>query len=408
MDWETQLDNYAKLAVNIGLNLRAGQRLLINAPIETAPLVHRVTEHAYRAGAKLVSVIYLDEQLEPIRYAHAPNDSFSEFPHWIASAWNQAVENGDAMLNISANDPDRLKGVDPTLVTQTMRASREALDTARQALTRNQINWCIVSVPIPSWARRIFPDLTQEQALEQLWKAIFKTVRADQPDPLAAWKTHLETLDARRAWLNAQRFDAIRLSGPGTTLEVGLVDGHLWTSGQSLAQNGVLFCANMPTEEVFTMPHRDRVNGTVRSTRPLAHAGVTMDGIQVEFQNGKIVRASATRGEDALLHLLETDAGARHIGELALVPTPNPVFDTGILFSNTLFDENAASHIALGRAYPFTLEGGNSMTTEELELVGANTSLIHVDWMVGSPEVDVDGVSQNGSVLPVMRDGTWV
>jgi aminopeptidase len=289
-----------------------------------------------------------------------------------------------------------------------MRASREALDTARQALTRNQINWCIVSVPIPSWARRIFPDLTQEQALEQLWKAIFKTVRADQPDPLAAWKTHLETLDARRAWLNAQRFDAIRLSGPGTTLEVGLVDGHLWTSGQSLAQNGVLFCANMPTEEVFTMPHRDRVNGTVRSTRPLTHAGVTMDGIQVEFQNGKIVRASATRGEDTLLHLLETDAGARHIGELALVPTPNPVFDTGILFSNTLFDENAASHIALGRAYPFTLEGGNSMTTEELELVGANTSLIHVDWMVGSPEVDVDGVSQNGSVLPVMRGGTWV
>jgi aminopeptidase len=404
---EHQLDQYARLAVEIGLNLRAGQRLFVTAPLETAPLVRRVAEHAYKAGARLVHVVYNDEQLEPIRFAHAPRDSFDEFPEWIAAAWAGSLERGDAFMSIAASDPDLLKDADPQLVQQASRVRQERLREFRNAISRSQVNWLIVSVPIPSWARRVFPDLPESEALEKLWTAIFKTVRADQPDPVSAWRTHLETLDARRDWLNAQRFTTIRLCGGGTDLTVGLPEGHIWASGQSLAQNDILFCANMPTEEVFTMPHKDRVNGVVRSTKPFAHNGVIVEGIEVEFKDGRIIRASAQRGEETFVRLLDTDEGARRIGEVALVPHKNPVSDAGILFFNTLFDENAASHIALGRAYPFTLEGGHAMTNQELEIAGANDSLVHEDWMIGSDQIDVDGIKPDGTIIPVMRAGAW-
>lgn len=405
---EHQLDQYARLAVEIGLNLRAGQRLIVFAPIETAPLVRRVAEHAYKAGARLVQVIYNDEQLEPIRFAHAPRDSFDEFPEWYAAAWAGAVERGDAFMSIAASDPDLLKDADPMLVQHVARVRQERLFMAREGLMRNRVNWLVVSVPIPSWARRVFPQLSETEALEKLWAAIFKTVRADQPDPVAAWRTHLETLDTRRNWLNAQRFTALHLRGGGTDLRIGLPEGHVWTSGQSLAQNDVLFCANLPTEEVFTMPHKDRVDGIVRSTKPFAHNGVTVEGIEVEFKDGQIIRASAQRGEETFMRLLDTDEGSRRIGEIALVPHKNPVSDAGILFFNTLFDENAASHIALGRAYPFTLQGGSEMSSEELGAAGANISLVHEDWMIGSESIDVDGLNSDGSSLPVMRAGAWV
>ncbi len=404
---EHQLDQYARLAVEIGLNLRAGQRLFILAPLETAPLVRRITEHAYKAGSPLVHVLYSDEQLDPIRYAHAPKDSFDEFPEWVAAAWSGAIEHGDALISVSASNPDLLEHADPQLVQHVTRVRQERLLEPRQALMRNQSNWLVVSVPIPGWARKVFPELSETEALEKLWTAIFKTVRADQPDPVDAWRTHLRTLDARRNWLNAHRFSALHLRGGGTDLSVGLPEGHLWASGQSLAQNDILFCANLPTEEVFTMPHKDRVNGTVRSTKPFAHYGVTVEGIEVEFKDGKIIRASAQRGEETFTRLLDTDEGARRIGEIALVPHKNPVSDAGILFFNTLFDENAASHIALGRAYPFTLEGGPAMTEQELELAGANNSLIHEDWMIGSDQIDVDGIKPDGTIIPVMRAGEW-
>ncbi len=404
---EHQLDQYARLAVEIGVNLRAGQRLFIIAPLETAPLVRRIAEHAYKAGAPLVQVVYSDEQLDPIRLAHAPRDSFDEYPEWFAAAWSGAVNRGDALISIAAGNPDLLADADPKLVQHVARVRQERLLEPRQALMRNQSNWLVVSVPIPSWAHKVFPDLTESEALEKLWTAILKTVRADQPDPVGAWRTHLRILDERRNWLNAQRFDALRLHGGGTDLTVGLTEGHLWASGQSLAQNGVLFCANLPTEEVFTMPHKDRVNGIVRSTKPFAHHGVTIEGIEVEFKDGQIVRASAQRGQETFIRLLDTDEGARRIGEIALVPHKNPVSDAGILFFNTLFDENAASHIALGRAYPFNLEGGPTMTEQELETAGANNSLIHEDWMIGSDQIDVDGLKPDGTLMPLMRAGEW-
>ncbi len=404
---EHQLDQYARLAVEIGLNLRAGQRLFINAPLETAPFVRRIVEHAYKAGARRVYTDYDDEQLDLIRFQHAPRDSFDEFPEWLPAARLGAVERGDAFLGVSASDPDLLKDVDPELVHQTMRVRREHMNDYRNAISRSQVNWLIVSVPIPSWARKVFPDLPESEALERLWTAIFKTVRANQPDPVAAWRSHLQRLDVRRDWLNAQRFDALHFKGGGTDLTVGLPEGHIWGSGQSLAQNDILFCANLPTEEVFTMPHKDRVNGVVRSTKPFAHQGVRVEGIEVEFKDGKIIRASAQRGEETFIRLLDTDEGARHIGEVALVPHKNPVSDAGILFLNTLFDENAASHIALGRAYPFTLEGGPAMSEPELETAGANNSLIHEDWMIGSDQINVDGIKPDATIIPVMRAGEW-
>jgi aminopeptidase len=278
----------------------------------------------------------------------------------------------------------------------------------RELISRNQTNWAVVAAAEAGWATRVFPQLASEAATSRLWEEIGRLCRLDQPDPMAAWEQHLERLEARAKFLNARRFSALKYVGPGTDLTLGLPSGHIWVSGRSASRTGIPFTANLPTEEVFSIAHKDRVDGWVRSSKPLSYGGTLIDGFSLRFAEGQVVEMKAEKGEAVLKRLLDTDKGARRLGEVALVPHSSPIAQSGLLFFNTLFDENAASHVALGNAYKFTLAGTESMSNEEFEQAGGNRSSVHVDFMIGSGELNVHGVLANGSIEPLMRMGEWV
>ncbi|TNC66827.1 aminopeptidase [Rubellimicrobium roseum] len=401
------IDRYAELAVRSGLNLQPGQQLVLTAPLEAAPLVARVAEHAYRAGASLVTPLYNDDAVTLARFRHAPDEAFDVAAGWLYDGTAAAFRGNAARMAIAGDDPALLSGQNPDKVARANRARSRAYKPAMELITSFAINWSIVAYPTRAWARSVFPDLPEDEAVERLWGAILACTRADQPDPVAAWKAHAAELDRRATWLNERRFHSLRYRGPGTDLTLGLADDHEWLSAGGKAQNGVYCLANIPTEEVFTMPHRDRAEGTVRSTKPLSYQGTLIDGIRVRFEGGRIVEARADRGEETLQSLLSTDEGAARLGEVALVPQSSPISQSGLLFNNTLYDENAASHIAVGQAYPSTIRGGATRPAEELAERGMNRSLVHVDWMIGSGEIDVDGVHADGRHEPVMRAGEW-
>jgi aminopeptidase len=414
-DFDRMLERYAELTVRIGLNLQTGQRLLVIGPVanggcalEAAPLVRRITAAAYDAGARLVETLWGDEALLGARLAHAPGDSFDEFSAWLPSALVQHVEAGHAVLSIYANDPDQLKDYQPDHVAAIQQATARAVRPFREHISRNQTNWAVVAAAAESWASRVYPGMSPEQGMTALWSAIERLCRLDRADPIEAWETHLAQLAARTDHLNAKRYAALRYQGPGTALTIGLPEGHIWVGGRSTSAAGIRFAPNLPTEEVFTMPHKDRVDGTVRSTKPLSYGGTLIEGFSLTFAAGRVVEVKAEKGEDVLRRLVKMDGGAARLGELALVPHNSPVAQTGVLFYNTLFDENAASHVALGAAYKFTMRGGETMSDDEFERVGGNRSATHVDFMIGSPELDVDGVRADGVAEPLMRRGDWV
>ena len=405
---EARLDKLAEVAVRVGLGLVPGQEVVLTAPIEAAPLVRRITEHAYRAGAKLVSPLYSDEQSALLRFQHAPDDAFDYAPAWLYDGMARAFEAGAARLAIGGEDPTLLSGQDADRVSRANRSRSIAYRPALELITNFAINWNIVCYATPSWARVVFPHLPEAEAVARLWDAIFAASRVDAADPVAAWATHNAALHARTAGLNDKRFAALHFSGPGTDLTVGLADGHLWAGGSEPSKNGIVCNPNIPTEEVFTTPHMARVDGTVRSTKPLSYQGTLIEGIEVRFEAGRIVQSAATSGHDVLERVLGTDDGARRLGEVALVPHSSPISRSGELFFNTLFDENAASHIALGQSYRTCVSGGTTATAAELVERGANSSLIHIDWMIGSGEIDVDGIDAAGHREPVMRRGEFV
>jgi aminopeptidase len=407
-DFEHALAQYAETIVRVGLNLRSGQRLVVHAPILAAPLVRRIAESAYRAGARLVNVVFEDEHLTLIRFQNAPRDSFTEFPAWRARLMDETFAAQDAYLRIYAEDPDLLKEQDPGLIATAQKAAMQHIGPAVARQMRNESNWCVVSLPVPSWAARVFPDLSQEQAMQRLWDVIFSVTRLNLSDPVIAWQEHVRLLGARSTYLTRKQYDALHFSGPGTDLTVGLPAGHRWMGGQIRAASGIDFIPNMPTEEVFTMPHKDRADGVVRASLPLSYAGALIENIQLTFRQGRVVDFRADKGQEALAHLLEADEGARRLGEVALVPHSSPISQSGILFYNTLFDENAASHLALGKAYQFTMQGGEDMPAEVFQAAGGNHSLMHVDFMIGSAQMDVDGVLEDGNAEPLMRAGEWV
>ena len=412
---EQRLRAYAELTVRIGLNLQPGQRLLIVGPIanggaslEAAPIVRQICAAAYRAGARLVETLWGDEALLATRFAHAPRDSFDEFSAWLPDALSDHVKNGHAVLSIYANDPDQLKDAPPELVAAVQQATASNVRPFREHISRNHTNWAVVAAPAVAWAARVFPDIEPSQQVARLWEAISRLCRLDQPDPIVAWETHLGELAERTDCLNRKQYTALRYRAPGTNLTIGLAEGHQWVGGSSINAAGFRFAPNLPTEEVFTMPHKDRVNGTVRSTKPLSYGGTLIEGFSLRFVDGRVVEVNAERGESVLRTLVAMDAGAARLGELALVPHSSPISQTGRLFYNTLFDENAASHVALGAAYKFTLRGGEAMSEDAFEAAGGNRSAAHVDFMIGSGELDVDGVLPGGAVEPVMRGGEWV
>ncbi|SIR04912.1 aminopeptidase T. Metallo peptidase. MEROPS family M29 [Rhizobium sp. RU35A] len=402
-----KLDKLAEVAVKVGLQLKANQDLVITAPIAALPLVREITKHAYMAGAGLVSTFYSDEETTLARYRHAPDASFDRAANWLYDGMAKAYEGGAARLAISGDNPMMLANEDPQKVARANKANSIAYKPALEKISNFDINWHICSYPNPSWARQVFPDLPEEEAVHKLAEAIFSASRINTPDPIAAWAEHNANLKKRSSWLNSERFAALHFSGPGTDLTVGLADGHEWHGGASTAKNGITCNPNIPTEEVFTTPHALKVEGTVSSTKPLSHQGTLIDNIQVRFEAGRIVQAKASKGEAVLNKVLDTDEGARRLGEVALVPHSSPISASGILFYNTLFDENASCHIALGQCYSKCFLDGASLSQDQIRAQGGNSSLIHIDWMIGSGQVDIDGIRADGSRVPVMRQGEW-
>jgi aminopeptidase len=405
---ESRLDRLAEVAVTVGLGLAPGQELVVTAPVEAVPLARRITEQAYRAGASLVTTLYDDDEATLARFRHASPDHFDRTHGWLFAGMAEAYRNGAARLAIRGDNPSLLAGQDPDKVARANRARSVAYRPALELITTLAVNWTIVSYATPAWAKAVFPGEPEEVAVAKLWDAIFAASRVDAPDPIAAWAQHNAGLARRTQLMNERAYAALHFRGPGTDLKVGLADGHTWNGGASKAQNGLTCNPNIPTEEVFTTPHKDRVEGTVVSTKPLSYNGTLIEGIAVRFEGGRIVEARARTGEAVLHKVLETDEGARRLGEVALVPYSSPISKSGLLFLNTLFDENAASHIALGQAYSSCIRDGTAMTPDELAARGANSSLIHIDWMIGSAEVDIDGLTSEGRAEPLMRRGDWV
>ena len=412
---EQLLNHYGDLAISGALNLQPGQRLLVLGPIASggvslhaAPLIRAVTASAYRAGARLVEVLWGDEDVQVARFTHAPRDSFEEFSRWMPRTLAEHAEAGDAVLSVYANDPDLLEHQDPALVGALQGATAAQVRGFRELISRNATNWAVVAAAHPRWAAKVFPGRPPAEQLSRLWDEIARLCRLTHAHPLEAWDQHLARLAARRDFLNRKRYRALRFTAPGTDLTVGLPEGHTWVSGRSVSERGVAFAPNLPTEEVFTIADRERVSGVVTASKPLSYGGTMIEAFRLEFAGGRAVAAQAGRGQDVLSRLLATDPGAACLGEVALVPHGSPVAQSGLLFFNTLFDENAANHVALGSAYRFTLEGGEMMDNETFERAGGNRSAIHVDFMIGSAAMDVDGLWADGSPDALMRRGEWV
>ena len=402
-----KLDRLAEVAIKVGLQLKAGQDLLLTAPAAALPLVRKIAEHAYRAGAGLVTPILSDEAVTLARYRFGQDDSFDRAAGWLYEGMSKAFAGDTARLAIVGDNPMLLSGEDPVKVARASKANSIAYKPALEKIVGFDINWNIIAYPSASWAKQVFPRDPEDVAVAKLAEAIFAASRVDNDDPVAAWQKHNAALRTRTDWLNGQRFHALHYSGPGTDLTIGLADGHEWQGGASTARNGITCNANIPTEEVFTTPHARRVDGRVISSKPLSYQGTLIDDIAVRFEQGRIVEATAGRGEQVLNKVLDTDEGARRLGEVALVPHSSPISKSGLLFFNTLFDENAACHIALGQCYSKCFIDGGSLTPEQIAAQGGNKSLIHIDWMIGSDKTDIDGIHADGSRTPVFRRGEW-
>jgi aminopeptidase len=412
MSFDRNLAKYALTLIKVGLNLQPGQRLIITgandgAPIELAPLARLIAKAAYQAGARLVDVMWRDEQMLPLRYAHAPRDSFEEYADWRAKALLELAQAGDAILFLSVEDPALLADADPQAIATARRVALQKMKPFYDLRSQHAMTTVIALAPTAGWARAVFPDLSPGAALERAWDTVFDICRVTADDPVRAWQNHIRQLVARCDTLNARQYVALVYSAPGTALTVGLPKGHVWRTARFTTRGGIRFVGNIPTEEVFTLPHKDRVEGTVTATRPLAARGAYVENFSLTFEAGRIVAVTAPRGLAHLEALVDTDAGARSLGEVALVPHSSPVSQSGLLFYNILYDENAACHLALGRAYKFSLDGGETMTPDRFAAAGGNDSILHLDFMIGSDQLDVDGVLPGGGVEPVIRSGEW-
>lgn len=408
--FETQLTKYADLIVRVGLNLQPGQNLLINSvgsSVEVAPLVRAAVESAYRAGANYVDVFWSDQYLIQTQLRHASAESLSYIPAWRLKALMEYAEQDAALFAIFAEDPTLLADENPDHLAILRRAQSEALKPYSDYRRKGTINWTGAAGVIPGWATQVFPDLTPDDAVAKLWQTVFEVCRINEPDPVAAWQAHIGRILSRRQYLTAKQYDALHFTGPGTDLTIGLVANHRWLGGQGETTTGILYTPNLPTEETFTMPHCERVDGVVTASKPLSVSGTVIKEFSMTFADGRMQNVMANQGEAILRKITGFDDGAARLGEVALVPHSSPIAQSGILFYNTLFDENAANHIAIGSAYAESVENGTNMSKEELRAIGGNDSMIHVDFMIGSAEMDVDGIRADGSAEPVMRSGEW-
>lgn len=407
MTFKEKLEQFAELTVKVGANVQKGQTLLINTTTDTVDFTRLVVKKAYEAGAARVTVNFFDDEINREFFDNAPDDEFAKYPRWISEQRDELIERKGALLWIDAADPDNLTGVPVEKLSAHQKASGKALANYRNAVMNDKIAWSIIAVPSKKWAAKVFPNLKEEEQVPALWEAIFKTVHIGEGNVIDNWEQHLKNLDERAEILNKKRYAKLHYTAPGTDLTIELPDKHIWCTGASHTPEGTSFVANMPTEEVYTMPSKYGVNGFVSNTKPLAFQGNIIDQFKLTFENGKIVKAEAKVGAELLQELTKADEGSKYLGEVALVPHESPISASNILYYNTLFDENASNHLAIGEAYPTCYEGGSALSKEQLEEKGINTSITHEDFMVGSGEMDIDGVLSDGTVEPIFRNGSW-
>lgn len=405
--FEFLLEKYAELIVKVGVNVQPGQEVVVGASIEVAPLARLVASKAYEAGASNVHVDWSDDALARMKYEKAADEVFENYPEWEKLKRDSQVEKRAAFIAIVSQNPDNLKGIDPKRISTFQKAAGKALENYRQHVQSDKVSWTVVAAASKDWALKVFPDASAEEAVEKLWEAIFSSVRLHAEDPIQAWKEHNETLHKKVDVLNQYHFEKLHYTAPGTDLTIALPKNHLWVGAGSTNEKEIPFMANMPTEEVFTVPLRDGVDGYVSSTKPLSYGGNLIDNFKLTFENGRIVKAEAEEGLEVLEHLIDSDEGSHYLGEVALVPHQSPISESNILFYNTLFDENASNHLAIGSGYAFNVEGGKKMSREELTENGVNSSITHVDFMIGSADMDIDGIQPDGTVVPVFRKGNW-
>jgi len=398
----------ARVAVEVGVNLQPDQTLILMAPADQVEAARAIARAAYAAGARNVQTLFQDEATHRIRLEMAPAASLGEFPKWLADGLVQEAEGNAAFLSLLGEDPDALAGVPAERVAAARRGAQEALRPFQRIQMAHRVAWSIVAAPSPAWARKVFPDLSADAAYEALWQAILRTSRADGRDPVGAWRQHIAQLQARKAWLNDLGIRALHYVAPGTDLRIELPRTHQWVASGERRSVGYATSPNIPTEEVFTLPLRDGVEGVVRSTRSLSYGGQLIDGMRFRFEMGRVVEYGADQGEEVVRQLIETDDGSHYLGEVALVPQDSPIAQSGILFYNTLFDENASCHLAFGNAYPTCLTDAEDVRTDEDFLArGGNVSMTHADFMVGSAELDVTATTRDGRELPILRQGRW-
>lgn len=405
---EKNLLNYAKLIVEVGVNIQQGQYLMIASPIQTAYFARALTKCAYEAGAKKVYVDYVDEELSKVTYMHAPDEAFLEYPQWVAEGKKTLAANNCAFISISASNPDLLKDVNPARIATMQKTAGIALEGFRNYIQNGDVAWCVASIPTAEWAMKVFPKAqNSDEAIEKLWDKIYIATRIYEQDPVEAWKEHTRNLEEKTKFLNSKKITQLHYQSKGTDLYVELPKGHIWQGGGSYNKAGTYYVANMPTEEVFTMPSKYGVNGKLASTKPLSYGGNLIENFVLYFEKGRIVDFTAESGYETLKSLIETDEGSHYLGEVAIVPDDSPVSNTNTIFYNTLFDENASCHFAIGSAYPDTIEKGTEMNKEQLEAVGANTSLTHVDFMVGDTNLTIEAETESGESFIVLKDGNW-
>lgn len=408
MTMEEKLKEYARLAVVTGLAVKPGQEVMISASVEVADFVHLVMEQAYKAGASDVVVEWMDNEAAKLRYQHSYMEKISQCPEWTSLMRNTMAQRGAAFLSIRSDDPRVLADVDPKKPAAAQKASRNACGPFVEAHRNGTMPWCIIGAASPKWAQAVFPDLPEQEALDRLWDAIFQTARVDSGDAVAAWEAHRQEFQKRIAWLNEQAFDALHYQNSlGTDLTVGLLPGGIWCGGGAATADGRWHFMNLPTEEVYTAPHRERTEGTVYSSMPLNFNGNLIDQFYLTFEKGRVVDFGAKQGEEVLRSILEMDEGAKYLGECALVPHDSPISNLGILFYNTLYDENASCHLAVGSGISEAIEGGMSKSREELLQVGINDSLTHVDFMFGTADLSITGIRPDGTRVPVFQNGNW-
>lgn len=406
-DFNELLKKYARLIAETGVATEKGHTVVLQISVDQAPLARLITQEAYKLGAAEVIVQWTDDQIQREFLLHAATNRIENVPQSKIDQADEWLEKGASRISVVSADPDAFAGVDSQRVASYQAAAGKALMNLRKATQANKVSWTVVAAAGKQWAAKVFPDLPEEEQVDALWDQIFKTTRVYEEDPVLAWKKHDEKLAKKAEELNQEQFSALHYTAPGTDIIIGLPKNHLWEGAGSYNARGKKFMANMPTEEVFTAPDSHRVDGYISSTKPLSYAGTIISGMKFTFKDGKVVDFSAEQGEDVLAKLLDTDEGARRLGEVALVPDPSPISQSGIIFFNTLFDENASNHLALGSAYAFSVKGGTEMSDEELAEAGLNRSQTHVDFMVGSDKMDIDGIREDGSTVPIFRNGDW-